>query len=402
MTTTATQIGIFFDGTGNNMDNDIPNGNETNVAKLFGLYNTETYTNRDNIKIAYIRKKYIRGVGSTIGTKLVGGVTGIGAHRRLTKAYNDVKKHLDKDALRGCETVFIDVVGFSRGASLARHFVNMIKNLGVTIGDTEDKYTGIEVRFLGIFDTVASFGLPGNDTDLNLDFNVDPNYTKRCVHIVAEHERRSLFDLQSIKASSSEALANNFTEFTCPGAHADVGGGYEYTPERQAGWYKERIVKGVLTDVPESNKNYENDFNLTDDAVFAQQENEEETYYLSKQEEKSNELSRIPLKSMYAAMLEAGINMTDLNAHPRYESSIKITDELQTFYDANKQDTKFEEAIASKYIHDSRYATDKLKEKLPGGNKVREVYYSQAKPITWKKEKEIMAGEWDNYDEECA
>jgi hypothetical protein len=398
----AAQAGIFFDGTGNNREVDIPNGCETNIAKLYSLYSTEPHTYKESVTIEHIGKKYLRGVGSTEGSRLIGGVTGNGARRRLTDAYEFVKRHFDNANNIDCEHKYIDIFGFSRGASLARHFVNLLMHLGVPVLDTNNNHAGIEVRFLGIFDSVASFGLPGNPVDIGFDFSVDPQFVKQCVHFTAEHERRSLFDLQSIKTSSGQLLPDHFVEVSYPGAHSDVGGGYEYTPFRAAGWYKERVVNGKLAHIPEDNTDFDGDEFLTDDAVFAHDDNENETYYLPEQAEKSNELPRIALHHMYQAAKQAGIKFTDLTSHPRYNSCIHISDEVRAFYEANKNGMPFKDAINSKYIHDSRYATDKIKELLPGNNKAREIYYCAADSSAWRGREEIMAGTWDDYDEDNA
>lgn len=400
MAASATQVGIFFDGTGKNRDVDIPKGCESNIAKLYSLYSTDPYIYKDTIEIQSIGKKYLRGVGSCVGSRLIGGLTGNGARRRLTDAYEFVKRHFDEPRNVDCEHKFVDVFGFSRGASLARHFVNMLMHLGVTVGDSENKHTGVVVRFLGIFDTVASFGIPGNPVDLDFDFSVDPKFVKRCVHFTAEHERRSLFDLQSIRNSSDQGLPENFIEVSYPGAHSDVGGGYENTPYRAAGWYKERLVNGELVHVPEDNNDYENEENYTDDVIFAHEENMDETYYLPEQAEKSNELSHIPLADMYKAIKDAGINMMELSDHPRFETCVSVSDELRAFYEANKKGMTFSDAINSKYIHDSRYASDIVKEHL--GNKTREVYYAKPQPKVWVNIKEMMLGLWDNYDADNA
>ncbi|BFU89976.1 MAG: hypothetical protein NTAFB01_11630 [Nitrospira sp.] len=44
----------------------------------------------------------------------------------------------------------IDIIGFSRGAALALHFANQV----------QEEKSGAEVRFLGLWDVVACFGLP--------------------------------------------------------------------------------------------------------------------------------------------------------------------------------------------------------------------------------------------------
>ena len=400
MATTAAQIGIFFDGTGNNKDLDIPDNCESNIAKLYSLYNTEPYTFQGSAEIGFIRKLYIRGVGSKTGERVFGGVNGIGARRRLTKAYNFVKEQFDADDAVGCDVKYVDIFGFSRGAAMARHFANMLLNMPPKIGDGPATHT-IVIRFLGIFDTVASFGMPGNEIDLGFDLHVDPEKVQRCVHFTADHERRSFFDLQSILSSANATLADNCTEQGYPGAHSDVGGGYMLIPERAAGFYKKRIIKGRYVDVPADDDFFEAEEYLPDDVIFAQEENIDEDYYLGEQLGKSNELCRIPLKDMYDEISAFGIRMNNMADDPRYAVSMQISDEVRSFYqDYRDNGLSFEEAIQTRYIHDSRYIIDEVGEKFPWNNLKREIYYTKPEDIVWQNEREIAAGEWDDYDEE--
>lgn len=56
----ATRIGVFFDGTGNNMWNDvkIADGSQSNVAKLYQLYERQGY-----------ERLYAEGVGTEAYTQ---------------------------------------------------------------------------------------------------------------------------------------------------------------------------------------------------------------------------------------------------------------------------------------------------------------------------------------------
>lgn len=54
---TRINIGFFFDGTNNNMERDIPSKSETNISRLYSIYNGDT-------KIGYNRL-YIPGVGTS-------------------------------------------------------------------------------------------------------------------------------------------------------------------------------------------------------------------------------------------------------------------------------------------------------------------------------------------------
>ena len=80
--------------------------------------------------------------------------------KRIKKAMEILKDNFSK----GDTT--IDIVGFSRGAALALEFANEIHDKGVN-GQKEPS-----IRFIGIWDTVASFGLPGNNINLGIHIGV--------------------------------------------------------------------------------------------------------------------------------------------------------------------------------------------------------------------------------------
>lgn len=122
-------------------------------------------------------------------------------------------------------TVPIDIVGFSRGAALARHFGNRVAD-HVKDGRfwTHHPLHGVisscvDLRFLGLFDTVAQFNVLGAG---NAAFNltIAPAW-KWVSHAVALHEHRWLFPLTSAAGNTSNVVERAFV-----GAHADIGGGY--------------------------------------------------------------------------------------------------------------------------------------------------------------------------------
>ena len=129
---------------------------------------------------------------------------------------------------------FVDVFGFSRGAAEARVFCSWLSRLL-----NGGKFAGIPVRFrfLGIVDTVASSGFWDgigntivNSTDGHAGWanskslKVLPE-VENCVHMVAMHELRKNFPLDEV--AIDEVLPPNCQEYAYPGAHSDVGGGYE-------------------------------------------------------------------------------------------------------------------------------------------------------------------------------
>ncbi|MGR2740369.1 phospholipase effector Tle1 domain-containing protein [Billgrantia sp. Q4P2] len=262
------QIGVFFDGTGNNMHNDrhLPDRDITNVAKLRDLY-------PEDEEEGYYRV-YIHGVGTITGhanddgfvasEDAIGMGSGVGpegGHARIELALSEVRKILEaypRDTL-----VTFDVFGFSRGAALARHFVNLIHRWPETLLVPDFQLDGPEsamvpdfrigeyrlplrlipafppspipfaqVRFVGLFDTVGSFYWPGNAENLDFDLYLASGSAARVVQLTAHHEIRRNFPLNSI-ADAQGSHPGNFAEIALPGVHADIGGGYE-NPRHEA------------------------------------------------------------------------------------------------------------------------------------------------------------------------
>ncbi len=175
-----------FDGTWNREDEEAGHKN-TNVVRFRDAYTEKTC--------------YYKGIGTRGGKvlKLIAGATGLGGSIRIWEAEHDLKEQLDG----GDKT--IDIVGFSRGAALALDFANEIAE--------RDK--ALRVRFLGLFDTVHSFGVPG--IDLNLFHDPDlPNIVDHCFHALALDERRDTF---------RPTRAPKGYEVWFRGAHSDIGGG---------------------------------------------------------------------------------------------------------------------------------------------------------------------------------
>lgn len=81
-----------------------------------------------------------------------------------------------------------------------------------------------KTRFIGIFDTVAAIGTPLNgmnphnaDTG-DVDLILHSGIAEKVFHIVAQHECRFNFALNSVKPA--------WPELMLPGVHSDIGGGY--------------------------------------------------------------------------------------------------------------------------------------------------------------------------------
>ncbi|MFS1887052.1 DUF2235 domain-containing protein [Vibrio lentus] len=230
------RIGVFFDGTGANDKNDAykelrGNKSRSNVARLFAAY---PQIQGESTAI------YVSGVGtvdieddsqrpSTIDAEedetgpeqafgvsaqqafdgnLADAIAGIsgkvllnyvdgenGAFYKWQSLLSQLQRTIDELEQSGSYNdithIVFDVIGFSRGAALSRHFVNALyqglpdyhrpvagKQADVTVyphllgnesnkkfseegGYERDDTKGVSVRFLGLFDTVGSFYLVG-------------------------------------------------------------------------------------------------------------------------------------------------------------------------------------------------------------------------------------------------
>jgi hypothetical protein len=191
-----------FDGTWNSEKDAGEYDKNTNVVRFKDLYAGTRF--------------FYKGVGTKHGTmgKFFGGAFGVGGHDRIEDAKKDMAKQLaagDRD---------IDIVGFSRGAALAVHFANVIADDGVTVNGVLERPP---VRFLGVWDVVAAFGIPIN---LGFNFNrVNLGYklglskgVKFCYHAIALDEARQAFRPSRVKDGC---------EVWFRGVHSDVGGGNE-------------------------------------------------------------------------------------------------------------------------------------------------------------------------------
>jgi uncharacterized protein (DUF2235 family) len=269
-------VGVFFDGTNNKMSRDQPQKSHTNVVALYEAHKRD--------KDEHFRY-YVPGVGTTfteLGEKddsnddgnrfAEGGEARI--HYGMLQVFNavcraatgfdllnaDELKQLATSTLFGLSTVArggddkmviifrlldsrlnkaiegkrpkickvnVSVVGFSRGSAQARAFMQWIQQAtGGSIGGA-----AVNIRFLGIFDTVASVlfadsaPIPGANGLMDwAKGTMAIKGVEKTAHFVAAHEIRRSFPLST--ARERGAWPSGVKEFVYPGAHSDVGGGY--------------------------------------------------------------------------------------------------------------------------------------------------------------------------------
>lgn len=183
---------------------------------------------------------YYQGVGnklenSEIG-QLLGGGFGLGASAIVERAYLDVVK-----SYRPGDRIFI--VGFSRGAAIARLLAGAIGRRGVPMSlwtlrlfgrhwllRKSRKALDVKVEVLGCWDTVGSFGIsknilgiPFQRVNLLKDLTVSL-CVKRAYHMVALDETRDSFEPTLMDPDPT--APDRIVEVWFSGNHSNVGGGY--------------------------------------------------------------------------------------------------------------------------------------------------------------------------------
>jgi hypothetical protein len=265
----------FLEKTKNSENSGSYLGAETNVFKMFrDLENCDVDLVPQKIegqtKWAVFKKFYVEGIGTFSGDE-DSGLWGGGLARGDSGVTMRVKQSKDRviDFIKRTviefqqsinakglnlkeiivENIYLDFFGFSRGAACARYsckvFIEgdkvlvrkliLIPDIEVMLPLKQDlelkmqydpkvkiTFGNVKIKNVGIFDTVASHGLLGtalqiSDTD-TLSLNSITN-AEKVVHITALDEFRKNFALTN---SNSAGVS-----FSFPGAHSDIGGGYE-------------------------------------------------------------------------------------------------------------------------------------------------------------------------------
>ena len=218
------KIIVCIDGTGQ----DELKPRATNVRKISDLLKGAT---------AGQKVIYLPGVGSRSDKqqsgKLFGKTGGSGAKRIRREALAEITlNYKPGDSLY--------LIGFSRGAAICRTLANAIHKNGIpaTIKITrndEGRFQSFNrvgalhrpaIEMLGLFDTVASFGvgvnllgIPFQKINLFKSLTVAAN-VKRAYHLMAIDERRDAFKPSLMNAE------DRISEVWFSGVHTDIGGGY--------------------------------------------------------------------------------------------------------------------------------------------------------------------------------
>jgi len=201
-----------FDGT---KDDDRETGSsweavaaDTNIYRFYSAYT-------GNCQALDVNTEYVPGVGTRFGLvgRIAGGTWGVGWLARVNETYDALcQNYVNGDT-------DVDVIGFSRGAAIALDFVNKLNRDGIhhagrAIADRP------AIRFVGLFDTVAAFGLANLGfffASLNAFHQLTlPANVQHCFHAMALDERRPSFVNQRV-ADAYEVWFR--------GVHSDIGGG---------------------------------------------------------------------------------------------------------------------------------------------------------------------------------
>ncbi len=219
---------------------------ESNVSRL------ERFYEKDD---ALVLKVYVEGIGTDNfeGDAFLSKTTGAfsrGIGDKVSKACKKIVEKLnilnyDAPKSRIIDILQFDIYGFSRGAAAARHFIYQVMRtdkftleadiitgftidphptrgyLGQYLYDQKISVYEVKIRFVGLYETVASYGIiHWNDVfQLKLD---KLYYADKVVHLTAQDEIRENFSLIDITSAGKKGVT-----ITMPGVHSDIGGGYE-------------------------------------------------------------------------------------------------------------------------------------------------------------------------------
>lgn len=194
---TSNNIGIFIGGTGMHFSE------IGNVERLYNLYQGTKF--------------YYGGVGNPVevANKTLEGGMGAGWDAILDRAVADIRR------VGSISSKNIHIYGFSRGAAMSIELAYRLEKLGIT------------VDFLGLYDPVYAYVLPGQDSWLvdttregkagNYVSKTMPGNVVEATVIYAMNETRTFFSAAKLVDENDE-VPSNVTCIGAPGVHSDIGG----------------------------------------------------------------------------------------------------------------------------------------------------------------------------------
>lgn len=219
---------LCFDGTGNepkdaHYEKGLGGEKDNNITNIFKLHLMFGGDLKGNSTFPGQNSYYYSGVGTYGGT--------------LRRVFNQALSPENKDVGDIIKAAVEDLVsweksnpsteyelfifGFSRGAAIARRFAS-------AVGKFSDLREIPKIRFLGVFETVASINRPNLDDDTKPISDVcfengtlSPSVIE-ALHLVSLDERRIAF-LPTLMNHEAKV-----TEVWFPGVHSDIGGGFDF------------------------------------------------------------------------------------------------------------------------------------------------------------------------------
>ncbi|WP_426485464.1 phospholipase effector Tle1 domain-containing protein [Flavobacterium sp. 2] len=290
-------LNIFFDGTQNNKTNTDakkPDSKDHDAYLKVGNKEDDSFEN-DYTNVArgydaidptadFQKRLYIEGIGTEdlesddVFPDVAIGMGHRGVVAKVVKACVKAPEALSPYSDKEIDVLKLNVYGFSRGATAARHFLHIANSPAVIYSQLPDNKVKvmaplylqeaegktniitvsnhplldqhgyfaacllkenfnikkIEINFVGLYDTVASYGLyHGNDSiDLHLDAVKKARFV---LQLSSDDEYRENFDLINIESAGLHGL-----ELTLPGVHSDIGGSYINNAKEVSALYYKR------------------------------------------------------------------------------------------------------------------------------------------------------------------
>ncbi|MEY4512748.1 MAG: hypothetical protein RLZZ450_4870 [Pseudomonadota bacterium] len=265
------RVSLFFDGTANSRENadvrllaitgkDVRGESSPQRVKsakeLFAENKKETSFTNDHSNVSrlqmfldedcagydYYLSIYAEGIGTTdlkedsvyVGQAFGAGATGIKAKvdQGITRAIAKLREKIRRrDKI--IEKLTVDTFGFSRGAAGARYCIHRALNdasallprrrwagLKTALERMGFVVEQIEIRAVGLFDTVSSYGFDHADNTPALKLDAITK-AKAVLQLAASEEYRTNFSLTNIDSAGGKGR-----HVYLPGAHSDIGGGY--------------------------------------------------------------------------------------------------------------------------------------------------------------------------------
>lgn len=230
---------FYFDGTGNNNfnteeHNDAPDVLKSEIASRGRSYTNDfsniarqwrkQIDNNSGSDVEIVKKFYTEGIGTRTGGQdsdwqSATGLGSTGVSAKCRSALDDLKSELSSiGSNQDCRSInlHVDVFGFSRGAAAARYFVHVVQEDRLSEAGKPINKT---FRFAGLYDTVASWGLPVTHRFGTMVLHLNRmSLPSKVVQYAAADEHRANFSLTNINSGG--------TQYYVPGVHSDIGGGY--------------------------------------------------------------------------------------------------------------------------------------------------------------------------------